>query len=676
MSDMIRITRRVLGAAAACLAWLLMAGPQPARAQASPAAGPPPISAFFSPDEMSQPVLSPSGKYLALRVATEVGRRQLAIVTLGTPHAMKLIAGYGNADIGAVHWVSDDRLVYTINDLQAPYGEGIYPGLFAIDRSGENQRELVRRSRYRFQTGTHIVSRELSPYHQLLRTLRDGSNEVMLLRYDYDTRGEYLGSVLVRVNTSDGRSRAVDTGLTHHARRWQVDDQGVPHAASSVQGGRIRLHWRRAADQPWQVVHETDLYGGQGLEPFAIGADRQLYALARRNDAEHTAALYRFDAQTAKLETEPLVGLTGFDFSGRLIFDRPRGKLLGVRFVSDAASTHWLDPGLKAVQADIDKQMPNTVNLLDVAECNCARWLPVTAFSDRQPAVYALYDRETGKLEIFGQSRKAIQPSQMANRDFQRIKVRDGLTIPVHITQPAGKGPWPTVVLVHGGPYVRGGSWGWDDESQFLASRGYLVVEPEFRGSRGYGGRLFRAGWKQWGLKMQDDIADATRWAIGQGLADAKRVCIAGASYGGYATLMGLINDPQLYRCGVSWLAVTDIGLLSSINWSDLSEVYRNYGLPVLVGDPEKDAAQLAATSPLKQAARIKAPLLLAYGGEDRRVPLDHGTALRAALKDHNDQVEWVLYANEGHGFYQPENRYDFYGRMERFLDKHLKQAP
>lgn len=672
--------RRVLCASAAGLALLLGTTAPPAIAQApAPAAGTaaaPPISAFFSPEEMSQPVLSPSGKHLALRVATAVGRRQLAIVTLGSPHQLKLIAGYTDADIGIVHWVDDERLVYTVNDLQAPYGEGIYPGLFAIDRSGENSRELIRRSRYKFQTGSHIVSRELSPNHQLLRTLRDGSGEVMLVRHERDSRGDYLGSVLVRVNTRDGRARAVDTGLDVHARDWQVDDQGVPQAASSLQGGRIRLHWRRAADQPWQVVQEGDLYGGRSIVPFAVGADQRFYALALRNDAERTTALYRFDPQAAALEAEPLIGLTGYDFQGRLIFDQPRGKLLGVRYTSDAPGTHWLDAGLAKVQAGIDKQLPNSINLLDVAECNCARWLPVTSFSDRQPELFALYDRETGTLELIGQSRKAIVPAQMAARDFQRIKARDGLMIPVHVTRPAGKGPWPTVVLVHGGPYLRGGHWRWQAESQFLASRGYLVVEPEFRGSTGYGHRLFRAGWKQWGLKMQDDIADATRWAIAQGQADAQRVCIAGASYGGYATLMGLINDPQLYRCGISWVAVTDIGLLSSIHWSDMSEVYRSHGLPVLVGDPEKDAAQLAATSPLKQAARLKQPLLLAYGGEDRRVPLDHGSAMRSALKGHNEQVEWVLYENEGHGFYQPENRYDFYGRMERFLEKHLKQAP
>jgi dipeptidyl aminopeptidase/acylaminoacyl peptidase len=261
----------------------------------------------------------------------------------------------------------------------------------------------------------------------------------------------------------------------------------------------------------------------------------------------------------------------------------------------------------------------------------------------------------------------------MAERDFVRLPARDGLSIPMHVTKPAGKGPWPTVVLVHGGPWVRGGSWQWTGESQFLASRGYLVLEPEFRGSRGYGQKHEHAGYKQWGLKMQDDVTDATRWAIDKKLADPQRVCLAGASYGGYATLIGLIREPALYRCGVAWIAVTDINLMYDISWSDTSEEFKRYGMPVRVGDQVKDAAQLEETSPVKQAHRLKQPLLLAFGAADRRVPLDHGTRFRDAVSKTNTQVEWVVYNNEGHGFSKPENRFDFYERMERFLATHLQ---
>jgi dipeptidyl aminopeptidase/acylaminoacyl peptidase len=265
----------------------------------------------------------------------------------------------------------------------------------------------------------------------------------------------------------------------------------------------------------------------------------------------------------------------------------------------------------------------------------------------------------------------------MGPRELYYYPARDGLRIPVWVTLPPGGAQknLPAVMLVHGGPYVRGGSWQWNPEAEFLASRGYAVIEPEFRGSTGYGRHHFEAGLKQWGLKMQDDIADGARWAIAQGYADPQRICIAGGSYGGYATLMGLLNDPGLYRCGIDWAGVTDINLMYHPGWfysSDLPEGWKQYGMPELIGDPVKDAAQLQATSPLQQAARITQPLLLTYGGDDVRVPLSHGLKFRDAVQVHNQQVEWIEYPEEGHGWSLPKNRIDFWGRVERFLDQHI----
>ncbi len=267
----------------------------------------------------------------------------------------------------------------------------------------------------------------------------------------------------------------------------------------------------------------------------------------------------------------------------------------------------------------------------------------------------------------------------MATLDFERFTARDGRSIPVWITRPAANvasrdKPLPAVVLVHGGPWVRGGFWHWDRDAQFLASRGYVVIEPEFRGSDGYGQSHFRAGWKQWGQAMQDDVADATAWAAGKGLADPGRICIAGASYGGYAVLMGLIRHGELYRCGVSWVAVTDPRLL--FKWSarsDSIEEWRSYSNPQLIGDPVADAAMLDGNTPLRRAAEIKRPLLLAMGQEDRRVPIEHGTALRDEMRRNGQSLEWIVYPDEGHGWYKFENRVDFYRRMESFLAEHLK---
>jgi len=231
------------------------------------------------------------------------------------------------------------------------------------------------------------------------------------------------------------------------------------------------------------------------------------------------------------------------------------------------------------------------------------------------------------------------------------------------------------VVLIHGGPWTYNNTWGWNPMSQFLASRGYAVLEPAFRGSLGFGTKHYKASFKQWGLSMQDDIADGAKWAVSKGYADPKRMCLAGASYGGYSTLMGLINDPELFKCGVNWVGVTDLELHFKGHWSfksDMQSSWRDYGGPEIVGDLVKDVVQIRATSPLINASKITQPILLAYGGVDARVPRYQGDKFYQAVKATNKDVEYVVYEEEGHGWYLLKNNIDFWGRVEKFLDKHI----
>jgi dipeptidyl aminopeptidase/acylaminoacyl peptidase len=332
---------------------------------------------------------------------------------------------------------------------------------------------------------------------------------------------------------------------------------------------------------------------------------------------------------------------------------------------------------MKATQQAIDELLPATVNIVSVPARAEEPWVLVESYSDAVPHSFRLFNRKTGILNKVGESYPAIDPARMGRQETVRYKARDGLEIPALVTYPPGvpRKMLPLVVLVHGGPWVNGATWGWNPEVQFLASRGYAVLEPSFRGTTGLGAHHFMAGLKQWGLAMQDDVADGARWAIAQGIADPGRICIAGASYGGYATLMGLVNDPGLYRCGVEWAGVTDINLMYTGTWyagDDLTDDDRTYEMPVMIGDPVKDAAQLKATSPIEQAARIKAPLLLAYGGADQRVPLYHGTRFRDAVLRTNPHVEWIEYPEEGHGWALPKNRIDFWSRVEKFLGQHI----
>lgn len=635
---------------------------------------PPPIDKFFANPRLDDAGLSPNGRHLAALSATPEGRYVLVVVDLQT-NASTMVAGYKNVDVLEFQWVNDERLLFNVGDKQVGLGDtGLESGLYAVNRDGSRMRQLAdRRFEGEFSTGSHIKSR-LLPWHTFMMPQPGPQDSewvyVRNVRYNHAWEVETVG--LLRLNTLTGKSETVPSpGIVDY---WMLDNAGEPRLTMSSKDNKTRVHYRDPTTSQWRTIAEYPTYAesADAFTPVGFGSDGTLYVKAYAG--ADTQSLYTFNFKTGKINAQPVVVTEGYDFTGSLI--SRRGALLGVSLLTDARSQVWFDPGMQALQKKIDALMPGYINLLSVASSPDAPWVLVRTYSDRQPRLWLVYNLQTGKLGKVGETYPGLDSARMARQKPVKYKARDGLDIPGLLTVPPGSGKnLPLVVLVHGGPYVRGNSWGWDSESQFLASRGYAVLEPEFRGSKGFGDAHFRAGWKQWGLAMQDDIADGVRWAVAQGVADPKRVCIAGASYGGYATLMGLIKDPDLYKCGINWLGVTDINLLYDGHWSfesDLGRDWKKYGMPVLVGDQVKDAEQLEATSPLKQAARITQPLLMAYGAVDRRVPIYHGTKFRDAVMRTNKQVEWIEYREEGHGWKLTKNRFDFWNRVEKFLDKHI----
>lgn len=641
-----------------------------------------PVADFFKRPALDQVKLSPDGSRIAMLVPGPDGRNALAVADVATPGKRVGIAKFSDADILTVHWVNDRRLIMSLIDFQAPTGEQLFEGLYAVNADGSDFVFLVGRGRG-FESEGHLAIRPLRWNHEFVRTLQDGSDDVIVRRFEiWRFDGNPLPTTLLRLNTATKATRELVRGPAPLGRDWVLDRAGVPRAVTSFDAkGGVRVHVREADGDAWTQVLEFD-----GIDPprtaflpVDFDFDGRMIVSAQRGDEARTAALYHWDAQRKSLAAEPFLALKGYDVEGGLLFDRPSRRLIGVRVVTDAAGVAWLDDEMRGLQDRIDQLLPGTNNVLmcDTA-CKQQQRYIVTAFSDRQPVAHFLFDkRKEGRdaLTLIGASRPWIDASLMAVQELVRIRARDGLEMPVSITRPQGQGPWPAVLLVHGGPNVRGTRWEWEADAQFLASRGYLVIEPEFRGSTGYGDRLFRAGWKQWGLAMQDDVTDAARWAVAQGLADPKRLVIAGASYGGYAAMMGLVKDPEFYRAGINWVGVTDIGLMYTVGWSDYAgSIWQRYGMPRLVGDPVKDKDQLDATSPLKRAAEIVRPVLMAYGAEDYRVPLPHGTKMRDALKAAGKvEVEWVLYPQEGHGFLLEKNRIDFWRRVEAFLARHTR---
>jgi dipeptidyl aminopeptidase/acylaminoacyl peptidase len=625
---------------------------------------------------MQAAALSPSGRWLALTTGVAGGRIGLAVFDLQTWKPLAITALFNDADIGEFYWVNDDRLVFSITDNQRGGGnQRFWPGLFSVRPDGSEQRQLVAVEAALVVNRRRIGPEPLNARHDLLHVQRDGTDEVIVGEWRIDGQGEFDTVVPKRLNVVSGRSTSLSAGAPPHVVRWLFDPRGEPRVAVSERGGRSAVHWRGPGATEWRLLSEHPS-GEAPFVPAYTDTAGALYVTVN-SGANGSSVLKRFDFATGKPEPDPMVSTPGFDFRGSLVTETVGDKVLGVRVVTDAETTVWLDKRLAALQVEADRRLPGRVNRLVCRRCaEPDMTVMVQAFSDRDPGQFWIYQAEGETWRRVGDSRSAIDPQRMARVEFERIAARDGLQIPVWLTMPPGPRdvPRPAVLLVHGGPWVRHGQWRWNADAQFLASRGYVVIEPEFRGSTGYGQKLYRAGWRQWGQAMQDDLADALAWAAAKGLVDAKRVCIAGASYGGYATLMGLVRHPELFRCGVSWVGVTDPRLM--FQWRsdyDVGAEGREHAYPRLIGDPVKDAAMLDSVSPVLLADRIKAPLLLAYGGEDRRVPLVHGTRMRDALAAAGRPPQWVVYNDEGHGWNKLETRLDFAQRVEDFLALHLK---
>ena len=650
----------------ALTALLLLTAPQAA------AAAPPPIASFFSNPAFNGAMLSPNGRYLAAFTGAQGRRDGLAVVDLTTTEAA-MVAQFRDTDIGQARWVNNDRLLFsTVDRTQGRRDVRFAPGVFAVNRDGKQFRQLAKRNEQFIRSG--VDRDDMLPWHTYMLD-QDGpqtGDDVYVTDAGIIAPGILVSQDLVRVNTRNGIARPVDHPDT--AQEWWLDHKGEPRLMETLDQNVQKIQYLDPATGAWRVLASFNAYAANknSFSPLAFGPDGTLYVVA--NGGQDLTALYAYDLKNNKLGPR-LVTLDGFDFLGHLIISND--KLLGVRVDGDAEGTVWFDTGMQMLQKKIDTRLPGLSNLITPPKRPDTPWVLVESYSDRHPRRFLVFNTETNKLSEVGNVAPAIKAADMGTRDLVQYTARDGLKIPAWLTLPPGGKDknLPMVVLVHGGPFVRGKNWDWNADAQFLASRGYAVLPRNSGSSTGHGNAHYVAGWKQWGLKMQDDIADGTRWAIAQGTADAKRICIAGASYGGYATLMGLINDPDLYRCGINWVGVTDIDLMYNSGWrysSDMSEGWKQYGMPELVADQVKDAAQIRATSPLRRAAEIKQPLLLAYGGADVRVPLSHGIKFYEAVKKTNPNVEWVEYAEEGHGWRLPKNRIDFWGRVEKFLDKQI----
>jgi len=347
-------------------------------------------------------------------------------------------------------------------------------------------------------------------------------------------------------------------------------------------------------------------------------------------------------------------------------WSRLRKVLTSVGYTTDKSHRHFFDDKIRKIYATLQKQLPGyevALTSIDKAE----EQFVVRTYSDKSRGAYYLFNAKTGALKKWRELSPWLNEQEMADMRPISYKSRDGLTIHGYLTLPKGKEArnLPVIVNPHGGPWVRD-TWGFNSEVQLLANRGFAVLQMNYRGSTGYGRAFWEAGFKQWGRKMQDDITDGVEWLIKQGIADSKRVAIYGGSYGGYAVLAGLAFTPEVYACGIDYVGVSNIfTLMKTIPpyWKPLlAEFYEK------VGHPEKDEELLRSVSPVFHADKIKAPLFIVQGARDPRVNKAESDQMVAALAARGIKVEYMVKDNEGHGFRNEENRFEFYEAMEKFL--------
>ncbi|QNN57321.1 S9 family peptidase [Diaphorobacter ruginosibacter] len=509
--------------------------------------------------------------------------------------------------------------------------------------------------------------RDLTPWDKVRASIEDDlEDDADHVLVGHNQRNPEVFDVY-RVNIHTGASERVAEN-PGNIIGWQTDHDGRLRAAVASDGLMSVVLYRDSESEAFRPIIETDFRVNVG--PAFFDFDNQgLYLYSARG--RDKMAFVRIDP--ARPDDEQVVYANDeVDLDG-VGYSHKRKVLTAASYQTDRLHLHFFDETTRMVHAQLARQLPGYEIHLQASDKDENVFI-VAAVNDRTPGRRYLYDARRDALTLLGEMNPAIAEADMAHMQPIQYPSRDGLTIHGYLTLPPGRSPGeklPVVINPHGGPWARD-SWGFNPEVQFLANRGYAVLQMNFRGSTGYGRKFWEASFGQWGLSMQDDITDGVQWLIDQGIADPARIAIYGASYGGYATLAGVTLTPDLYAAAVDYVGVSNLfTFLGTIPpyWKPMLDK-----MQAMVGDPVKDKARLEATSPALLADRIQTPLFVAQGAQDPRVNKAESDQMVAALKARGVEVEYMVKDNEGHGFHNDENKFEFYEAMERFLALHLKQ--
>jgi dipeptidyl aminopeptidase/acylaminoacyl peptidase len=517
--------------------------------------------------------------------------------------------------------------------------------LYAVDRDGKDQKDLTPFEKVR----AGVVDE-----------LKDNPDEMLI---QLNKRNPQLFDVYrINVNTGDMTLIAENPG---NITGWMTDHDGKLRVALTTDGVNTGVLIRDSEDEEFRELITTS-FKETVYPAFFTFDNKNLYMIS--NLGRDKMAVVEYDINENK-ETKVIYENDDYDVSN-LMYSEKRKVLLGVSYTSWKREYEIWDEEYKEINDFLENELEGYEIAITGNNKEEDKFL-VRTYSDKTLGAYYFYDAKKKDLQKLVEISPWLKEEYMADQKPVTYKTRDGLTVHGYLTLPKGveAKDLPVVVNPHGGPWARD-SWGFNPEIQFLANRGYAVFQMNFRGSTGYGKEFWMISFKEWGKKMQDDITDGVKWLIEEGIADPERIGIYGGSYGGYATLAGITFTPDLYTCAVDYVGVANLfTFMNSIPpyWEPFREM-----LYEMVGHPEKDSAALHETSPVFHVDKIKVPLLIAQGAQDPRVNKNESDQMVAALKEKGIDVPYIVKENEGHGFRNEENRFDFYGAMEQFFFKHL----
>lgn len=619
-----------------------------------------PLNSFFGLPGVAAPRLSPDGTKIAFLFPHE-SRMALGVFDRATKESRMILRG-ADESVATFFWKGNDRIVFQA-DFQG--NESYFIG--STDLTGRNVIRIAET-----QPGEYLIG----SMGGIVDGLRQRPDQIIAHGYFMPPEGPVgfsstgSGWVIARLNI---RNRGLSPLYTYQESdripQVQVDNAGVFRLRGRIEHGRDLVWEHRETDNSgWKEIARHPFHGyAETWDPQQFAADNVTLWLVSREEHDR-GALYAYNTRT--LQRGPALFVPPEGEIKDIITTFDRSRLLGVSYETDRLQFHWFDPARAALQAKMENTFRRTQVQLTSTSADDQVALVHVSY-DREPGVYFVLDQKDGSLVQFKRTRE-IDPAKLSPRRPITYKARDGLEIHGYLTIPAGmEGKRvPLVMHPHGGPFGVRDSGGYDAEAQFLASRGYAVLQPNYRGSGGYGRAFLDKGRQQWGRAMQDDLTDGVKWAIDQGIADPKRVAIYGASYGGYATLAGLMLTPELYCCGVNYVGPSDLEIAFKQRGEDAWRQPDDFSYrEAWVG---ATAEYRAATSPIHLVDRIRVPTLHAYGEKDPRVKIDHWTRLEAQLKKFNKPYETVNERNQGHGFRNEKASVGFYGRLEQFLANNL----